>query len=92
MAQSVTETASPSAAYSDAAAIGAAIRSARKSYRLTQQELADLAGISDKTLRDIERGAGSPSIGAVIASANALGLRLVTATGGNHGPNEAQAR
>lgn len=79
----MTETASPSAAFSDAAAIGAAIRGARKSYRLTQQELADLAGISDKTLRDIERGATSPSIGAVIASANALGLRLVTATGGN---------
>lgn len=83
MAQLVTETAGSSATHSDAAAIGAAIRSARKSYRLTQQELADLAGISDKTLRDIERGATSPSVGAVIASANALGLSLVTGTGGN---------
>lgn len=34
--------------------IGEEIRSMRKHYMLTQQQLAAMAGISDRTLRDIE--------------------------------------
>lgn len=61
---------------SAAEAIGEAIKRTRKDFQLTQQQLADLAGISDKTLRDIERGTGSPSIGAVIRVAHAIGLQI----------------
>lgn len=56
--------------------LGAAIRDERRAARLTQAQLAELAGCSDRTLRDIERGAGSPSIGTVVAVLDALGLGL----------------
>ncbi|MST64091.1 helix-turn-helix domain-containing protein [Schaalia hyovaginalis] len=48
----------------------------RKNYRLTQTQLGDLVGLSDKTVRDIERGTGSPSLKAVLSTLSALGLRL----------------
>jgi len=38
-----------------------------------------LAGISERTLRSIERGAGNPSIEAVLSVADVLGLRIVVA-------------
>ena len=59
-----------------AATIGRSIREMRKSYRLTQTQLGDLVGLSDKTVRDIERGTGSPSLKAVLSTLSALGLRL----------------
>lgn len=68
------------AAKSDAAAIGGAIRAARSGLGLTQGQLAELVGLSDRTVRHIEQGSGSPSVGAVIATANALGLSLRVAS------------
>lgn len=56
--------------------IGEAIRVARKEARLTQSDLADLSGIGVRTIRAIESGTGNPSIGAVIAAANTVGLHL----------------
>lgn len=56
--------------------IGSALRAARRRLGLTQQEVADLAGLSDRTVRDLEKGSSSPSLGAVIAVATVLGLRL----------------
>lgn len=56
--------------------IGSAIKSARREYNLTQQQLADLAGFSDKTIRDIEKGTGSPSLHAVISALDVVGLTL----------------
>ena len=56
--------------------IGSALRAARRRLGLTQQEVADLAGLSDRTVRDLEKGSSSPSLGAVIAVAMVLGLRL----------------
>lgn len=56
--------------------IGSALRTARRRLGLTQQEVADLAGLSDRTVRDLEKGSSSPSLGAVIAVATVLGLRL----------------
>ena len=58
------------------AEIGAGIRAMRKEYMLTQQQLAELAGISDRTLRDIEKGSGSPSVGTVAKVLATLGLNL----------------
>ncbi|WP_326503446.1 helix-turn-helix domain-containing protein [Rothia nasimurium] len=40
--------------------IGAAIRDARRHFRLTQLELVELVGVSDRTVRDIEKGRSGP--------------------------------
>lgn len=61
----------------DAAIIGGRIRLSRRTHRLTQTELADLAGISERTVRDIEKGTGAPSLASVVGTANVLGLHLV---------------
>lgn len=58
------------------AALGASIRAARKDAGITQATLAELAGTSERTVRDIERGSPSPSIGAVVAAARAVGLTV----------------
>lgn len=57
------------------AEIGAAIREARQSYDLTQQDLADLLGVSDRTLRNLEKGDGSVAFGTVLAALQAVGLK-----------------
>lgn len=59
--------------------LGAELQRARKQNGLTQEQLAELAGISERTLRSIERGAGNRSIEAVLSVANVLGLRIVVA-------------
>lgn len=41
---------------------------------ITQDDLADLAGIGVRTVRAVESGTGSPSLGAVVKIANAVGL------------------
>lgn len=57
--------------------IGAAIQRARKDNALTQEQLAELANISERTVRGIETGAGNPSIGSVLAVASVLGLKIM---------------
>lgn len=57
--------------------IGAAIQSARKESGLTQEQLADLAGLSERTLRSIESGKGNPSFRAVLSAAEVLGIRVL---------------
>jgi y4mF family transcriptional regulator len=57
--------------------VGKGIRAARKEAGLTQKDLADLAGISERTVRALEAGTGNPSLTAVAAAANVLGLHLV---------------
>lgn len=58
-------------------AIGESIRAARKEAGLTQEDLANLAQTSQRTIRAIETGTGNPTIRAVAAAAEVLGLRLV---------------
>lgn len=60
--------------------IGAAIRSARKQSGLTQKQLAELVELGERTIREIERGAEGPSVGAVLRTANAVGLSVTTST------------
>ena len=60
-------------------AVAASIRSARKDAGLTQEDLANLAETSERTIRAIETGTGNPSLRAVVAAANVLGLRLTVA-------------
>jgi y4mF family transcriptional regulator len=59
-----------------AATIGTAIRRARKDAGLTQQQLAELAELSDRTVREIELGSGTPGLGSVIVVLTVLGLDL----------------
>jgi putative transcriptional regulator len=60
----------------DARAIGESVRAARRYAALTQGDLADLAGVSERTVRTIETGTGNPSLAAVVAVVNTLGLHL----------------
>lgn len=59
-----------------AATIGTAIRRARKDAGLTQQQLAELAELSDRTVREIELGSGNPGLGSVLVVLTVLGLDL----------------
>ncbi|MEU4312866.1 helix-turn-helix domain-containing protein [Nocardia sp. NPDC024068] len=56
--------------------IGADIRAARRRYQLTQEQLAELAGTSTRTVRDIEHGTGKAGIKTVAEVADVLGLAL----------------
>ncbi|MBC7301675.1 MAG: helix-turn-helix transcriptional regulator [Nocardia sp.] len=56
--------------------IGAKIRAERRRHQLTQEQLAEISGTSTRTVRDIEHGSGSTSIGTVLAVTSALGLTL----------------
>lgn len=47
-----------------------------RGHRSTQEQLAELAGTSTRTIRDIEHGSGSTSIATVVAVADAVGLTL----------------
>jgi putative transcriptional regulator len=57
--------------------IGAVLQLSRKENALTQEQLADLANISERTVRAIETGTGNPSIGAVLSVASILGLKIM---------------
>jgi len=57
-------------------AIGAAVRRARRAAGLTQAQHAELAETSERTIRDIEKGTGSPSLTAVVRAATVVGLTL----------------
>lgn len=59
--------------------IGAAIRAACKEACLTQQQLGELSGLSDRTIRDIETGTGGPGLRVDLAVVDVLGLRLAIA-------------
>lgn len=58
------------------ARIGALFTERRIALRLTQQTLADLAGVSRSSIQSLERGSGSISFGSVIEIANILGLHI----------------
>ncbi|MCB5272930.1 hypothetical protein BJG92_00442 [Arthrobacter sp. SO5] len=61
----------------DVASIAAMIRTARKNAGMTQEDLAKLAGTSVRTVRAIEKASGNPSLQAVVAVTNVLGLQIV---------------
>jgi y4mF family transcriptional regulator len=63
----------------DIRAIGLSVRLARKDAGLKQSDLADLAGVSERTVRAIETGSGNPTLAAVVTVVNVLGLHLAAA-------------
>lgn len=60
----------------DRVQIGKIIVAGRKREGLDQQTLADLARISARTLSDIERGTGNPTLDSLLKIATTLGLKL----------------
>jgi y4mF family transcriptional regulator len=57
--------------------IGVAVRNARKSKNLTQQEFADLAGVGRRFLSELESGKPTLEIGKVLKVAAAAGIQLM---------------
>lgn len=57
--------------------LGMQIKERRKTLKITQKELADLAGISINTVVAAERGQGDPKISTYLAICNVLGLKLI---------------
>lgn len=56
--------------------IGEAIKKRRTELQITQQTLADLAGVGINTLVAMERGTGNPSLSTLQSVLNTLGLEL----------------
>lgn len=56
--------------------IGEEIKKRRNDLGITQQALADLAGVGINTLVAMERGTGNPSLNTLQAVLNTLGLEL----------------
>jgi transcriptional regulator with XRE-family HTH domain len=65
----------------DIARIGRAFAERRVALRLTQQTLADLAGVSRSGVQALERGSGSVKFGSVVAIAEVLGMRIDVSVG-----------
>ena len=57
--------------------LGMQIKERGKALKITQKELADLAGISINTVVAAERGQGDPKISTYLAICNVLGLKLI---------------
>jgi len=56
--------------------IGQQIKERRKSLKVTQRQLAELAGIGINTLTKIERGEANPSLGVLDKILDTLGMEL----------------
>lgn len=52
------------------------IKSRRKTLNISQQDLAEMAGIGLATIKNIERGKGNPSIGTVFKIMEVLGSSM----------------
>jgi transcriptional regulator with XRE-family HTH domain len=57
-------------------ALGKFIKERRKSLRITQPHLAELAGVSVNTLYKLERGQSNPTIEVLIKIAEVLGMEV----------------
>lgn len=57
-------------------ALSAVIKSRRKTLAISQQDLAEMAGVGLATIKDIERGKGNPSMGTVSKIMEVLGMEI----------------
>lgn len=53
------------------------IKERRKTLGLSQNDLAEMAGLSLATIKDIERGKGNPSMATVSKIMDVLGLEII---------------
>ncbi|MDY0080829.1 MAG: type II toxin-antitoxin system Y4mF family antitoxin [Ignavibacteriaceae bacterium] len=58
--------------------IGNTIKQRRKSLKVTQKDLAEIVGISLRSIVDIENGKGNPTFAQIEKILNALGLIIET--------------
>lgn len=56
--------------------IGNSIKARRKAFRVTQQQLAQLADVSVNTLYKIERGQANPTLETLDGIADVLGMEV----------------
>lgn len=61
---------------SEKEAIGSIFQSRRKARKIGQEQLADIAGISPRTLRDIEKGIANPELETLMKICNVLGMEI----------------
>lgn len=57
--------------------LGVRLRQLRRARRLTQEQLAERAGLSYKFIGEVERGKGNPTLTTLGAISDALGVGLV---------------
>ena len=53
------------------------MKNRRRTLSLSQQDLAEMAGIGLSTIKDIERGKGNPSMATVSRILEVLGMEMV---------------
>jgi len=56
--------------------IGKTIRTRRKQLKTLQDDLAEIAGISPRTLRDIEKGTANPELATLQKICSVLGMEI----------------
>ncbi len=56
--------------------IATTVKNRRKFLKITQEDLADISGISERTLRDIEKGLANPELESLMKLCEVLGLKL----------------
>jgi y4mF family transcriptional regulator len=64
----------------DSRTLGALVRSERKRQKVTQMELASLAGVGVRFLRELENGKESCQLGLALSVLTTLGISVTAAT------------
>jgi y4mF family transcriptional regulator len=67
----------------DSQTLGALVRAERKRQKVTQVELASLAGVGVRFLRELEKGKESCQLGLALSVLATLGISLNAATRAN---------
>lgn len=57
--------------------VGARVKQLRQARRLTQEQVAEHSGLSQKFVGEVERGLGNPTLTTLASLAEALGVTLV---------------
>lgn len=66
-----------------AQSLGAKVRARRASLSLSQSDLADLAGVSERFVRFVEQGKSTVQLEPLLAVLGTLGLELLVQPAGN---------
>ena len=61
----------------DTLELGAALRERRRTLKLTQLELAELADVGERFVHEVETGSGNPGLQGVHSLCRALGLEIM---------------